>query len=221
MKYITARQMRRIEQRAIEAYGIPALVLMENAGRGAAQVALEMLKGLKGKKVVCVCGKGNNGGDGFVCARHLMNNAVDTEIFLIRNPEDVKADAKINFSILKAMKAKIRTLKSRRDFKIFREKLQNAHLIVDAIFGIGLSAEIKEPHRAVIMAMNESKKPILAIDVPSGLDATAGDILGICVRASKTVTFGLPKTGFIRNDGPACAGEVVVADISLPRVLCR
>ena len=211
--------MQEIDRRAIEEFGISSLILMENAGSGAACVALGMLKDLNKKKVICVCGKGNNGGDGFVCARHLMNSGVDTEIFLVAEPSKLKGDAKINFGILRKIKAKVRIFKTERDFKFFKEKLKDAQIIIDAIFGIGLSGEIKEPYITIIKAMNESGKPILAIDVPSGLDATTGNILGVCIKAKKTVTFGLPKTGFVKKSGPLSAGELVVVDISIPKLL--
>ncbi len=221
MRFITSQQMKAIDRRAIEEFGIPSLILMENAGTGAVKVALDMVKDSDNKKVVCVCGKGNNGGDGFVCARHLINNAVDTEIFLIGEPSELKADAKINFGILKRMKAKIRFLKTDKDIKFFKKKLRDTGLIIDAIFGIGLSGGIKKTYSRVIGAMNQSKKPILAIDAPSGLDATTGNILGICIKAEKTVTFGLPKRGFIKRHGPENTGELIVADISLPKQLLR
>ena len=211
--------MQEIDRRAIEEFGIPSLILMENAGSGAACVALGMLKDLNKKKVICVCGKGNNGGDGFVCTRHLINNGVDTEVFLTAEPSKLKGDAKINSDILEKMKAKIHVLKDGVGFKAFKEKLRKVSLIIDAIFGIGLSGEIKEPYITIIKAMNESGKPILAIDVPSGLDVTTGNILGACIKAKKTVTFGLPKTGFIKNNGPACTGELAVVNISIPRLL--
>jgi len=211
--------MQEIDRRAIEEFGIPSLILMENAGSGAACVALGMLKDSDSKKVICVCGKGNNGGDGFVCVRHLMNSGVNTELFLIAEPSKLKGDAKINFGILRKMKAKIKFLQTDYELRVFKEKLKGARLIIDAIFGIGLSGEIKEPYITIIKAMNESGKPILAIDVPSGLDATTGNILGACIKAKKTVTFGLPKTGFVKKSGSLSSGELVVVDISIPKLL--
>ena len=219
LKYITSQQMKEIDRRAIEEFSIPSLILMENAGSGAACAAVDMLKDSGNKKVICVCGRGNNGGDGFVSARHLINKGIDTEIFLIAEPLKLKGDAKINFEILRKMKARIRILKTDKDFDFFKERLKGAQLIIDAIFGIGLSGEIKEPYSRVIRAMNESKKAILAIDAPSGLDTNTGNILGICTKAKKTVTFGLPKIGFTKNHGPSIAGEVITVAISIPRQL--
>ncbi len=221
MRYITPQQMKEIDRRAIEEFGIPSLILMENAGKGAAKVALDMVLDKDNKKVICACGKGNNGGDGFVCARHLINNGVDTEIFLIGEPSELKGDAKINFGILRKMKVKIKILKTDRDFKLFKEKMKDTQLIIDAVFGIGLSGKVKKPYSTAIRVMNQSKKSILAIDVPSGLDAATGNVLGICIKAGKTVTFGLPKAGFIKNHGPSTTGELIIVDISIPKQLLR
>jgi len=220
IKYVTSQKMQEIDKRATEDFGIPSIVLMENAGYKAFCVALDMLL-KKGKRVVCVCGKGNNGGDGFVCARHLINRGIETDIFLIGDPAELKKDAKINYDILQKMGKLINSLKTKEDFLRFKIKLTKARLLIDAIFGIGLSGEIKEPYRTAVEVMNQSKKPILAIDMPSGLDATTGNILGICINAKKTVTFGLPKIGLIRNHGPLNAGELITVDISLPKQLLR
>lgn len=115
----------------------------------------------------------------------------------------------------------IQPLQRSEDLDLFKSKLGQAQLIIDAIFGIGLSGEVKEPYKSVIQLMNNSvaKKPILSVDVPSGLDATEGRALGTCIKATKTVTFALPKTGLIKNEGPLYAGEVLTADISIPKKL--
>ena len=210
MKYITAEEMRRIDREAQEVNGIPSVVLMENAGRAAFEVALDMLAKDKIKKVICICGKGNNGGDGFVVARHLINKDIETEVFLLGNPDDLKSDAKINYDILKKMKATIRETAAKDGIK---EDLKKATLLIDGMLGTGLSGEVKEPYKNVIKYINESGKPVLALDIPSGLDATSGKVLGACVKAMKTVTFAFPKTGFIKNDGPAYTGEIIVRDI--------
>lgn len=219
MKYITSQKMREIDKLTQEEFGIPAIILMENAGRMASQVALDMLSKSKKGKVICICGRGNNGGDGFVCARHLINNSVDTDIFLLGNPHRLKGVARINCKILEKMGKRIKILKDKDNFTFFKNEMKKARLLIDAIFGIGLSGEVREPYRSIINVMNKSKKPILAIDIPSGLDATEGKVLGVCVKATKTVTFALPKTGFVRNDGPLYIGELITVDISIPKVL--
>ena len=211
--------MQQIDRRAQEEFGIPSSMLMENAGREASKAALDMLPKGKGKRAVCACGKGNNGGDGFVCARYLIDNGVNMDIFLLGQPNELKRDAKANFEALKKMGKAVKILKEKKDLELFKPKLKEAQLLIDAIFGIGLSGKVKEPYRSVIDLMNKSKKPILALDIPSGLDATDGRVLGACIKAAKTVTFALPKAGFIKNDGPGYAGEVIVADISIPKAL--
>ena len=221
MKYITSQKMRGIDKRAIMEFGIGSIILMENAGYRASCVALSMLSKKKTKKVVCVCGKGNNGGDGFVCARHLINNGVDIDIFLVGEPSQLTKDTKINYNILKKMGKTIKVLKTKKDFYALKTKFKKAQLLIDAIFGIGLSGRVKEPYREVIDLMNQSKIPILAIDVPSGLDATEGGVLGVCIRARKTVSFALPKTGFLKNQGPSHVGELITVDISIPNKLLR
>jgi len=221
MKYITSQKMREIDKRAIEEFGIPSIILMENAGYRASCVALDMLSKKKTKKAVCICGKGNNGGDGFVCARHLINKGIDTDIFLMGDPAKLKKDAKINYNILKKMGETIRPLKTKKDFCTLKAKFTKAQLLIDAIFGIGLSGEIEKPYSTAIRTMNQSKKSILAVDIPSGLDATTGNILGTCIKSEKTVTFGLPKVGFIKNHGPSSTGELIIVDISIPKRLLK
>lgn len=218
MNYVTSQQMKEIDRRTQEEFGISAIVLMENAGQSVARVALDMLSGRKEKRVVCVCGKGNNGGDGFVCARHLINNGINTDVFLVGDKEGLKGEAKVNCDVLQKMGKTIKTLHE-KDLASFENELKGTQLIIDAIFGTGLEGEVKEPYRSVIRLMNSSGKPVLSVDVPSGLDATEGKVLGVCVKATKTVTFGLPKTGFVRNDGPLHVGEVIVEDISIPKTL--
>ena len=216
MRYVTSQEMRRLDKEAAEKFGIPSVVLMENAGRAVYEPAHGMLSGAKEKKTLCGCGRGNNGGDGFVAARHLINNGFDTEIFLLGDPATLKGDAKINYNILHKVKIKFKLLKDNRKLDSFRESLKKSGLLIDAILGTGISGEVKDPFASAINLMNQSKKPILAVDTPSGLDATEGKALGSCIKATKTVTFAFPKTGFIKNDGPDKIGALVVAEISLP-----
>jgi len=176
---------------------------MENAGRNTAKIASQMTSG---KNIIIVCGKGNNGGDGLVAARHLINLGYHPSLFLISSSQFLKGDPKINFDILAKMKA---------SFEKDLSKLNEADLIIDAIFGIGLSSDVKEPYESVIGQINSAGKPVLSVDVPSGLDATTGKILGCVVNATKTITFVAAKTGFYKNDGSKVCGEIVVADIGI------
>jgi len=216
MRYVTSEEMRRLDKEATEKFGVSSITLMENAGRAIYEAAREMLSGAKGKMTLCVCGKGNNAGDGFVAARHLINNGFDTEIFLLDDPATLKGAAKINYNLVHKMKIKFALLENNQKFNNFKESLKKTDLLIDAILGTGITGEVREPFASAINLMNQSKKPILAVDTPSGLDATEGKALGSCINATKTITFAFPKTGFIKNDGPEKVGTLVVADISLP-----
>lgn len=189
--------------------GIPSLVLMENAGRSVAEEALKMLGGRKW--VAVVSGAGNNGGDGLVAARHLLNAGIKVKVFVIGKTSKIKSDPKIYLNILKKMGQKIVLVKKTSALK----EIKQSDLIIDAIFGIGLTSEVKTPFDAVINFLNSSRVPILAIDVPSGLNADSGEVLGTAIRAKKTVTFVAPKKGLLRKAGPAHCGKIVVRDIGV------
>lgn len=213
--YITPKKMRRLDRLAREKYGISSLILMENAGRSAADVVLRTLKGKK-KRVVCVCGRGNNGGDGFVCARHLINKSARVDVFLIRGPKELKGDARTNALILQKMGCRIHLFRGEKDAAALCMAFRDCSLVIDAIFGIGFSGAAKAPYDTVINFINQSDRYVLSLDVPSGLDALTGKAAGRCIHADATVTFGYPKTGFIKNNGPFYTGRVSVAGISLP-----
>jgi NAD(P)H-hydrate epimerase len=217
MKAVSSKEIRALDSMAINDYGIPSLALMENAGRS---VAVEVLKDIRNKprpRVCIVCGLGNNAGDGFVAARHLSNNDIKTSIYLIGQVKNLKQDAAVNCLILKKCGYPIKEIQ--KVDKAFRKEIHKAEVIVDAIFGVGLSREIKDPYKAVIEALNQSGRPIVSVDVPSGLDATTGNIYGTCIKAKKTVTFTLAKSGFFRNKGPECTGRIIVTDIGIPKII--
>ncbi|MCR4336394.1 MAG: NAD(P)H-hydrate epimerase [Candidatus Omnitrophica bacterium] len=215
MKSVTVEQIRKLDQLAINQYGVPSLILMENAGRVVAQQVLNFLRCQENSHVAIFCGLGNNAGDGFVAARHLINFGVKVETFLIGSAKSLKNDAEVNYQILKNCGYKIKEI--HRVDPSFKRVLRKADCLVDAIFGVGLNREILNPFRSVIEAMNVSRKKIIAVDVPSGLDATTGQIYGTCVKASQTVTFTFPKKGFFRKQGPEHVGKVVVVDIGIPK----
>ncbi len=220
-KYITPEQMQKIDRLAQSRYGIPSIVLMENAGRAVAEEALRTLKNLKNKSIVCICGKGNNGGDGFVSARHLKNYGYDVKVFLVAHPSEIQGDAKINYEILLKMKHKIYLLSHSKNRVVFKESLKRAGLVLDAVFGIGFRGKVSEPFRSVLEAVVLAHKSVLSIDVPSGLDALTGHAAEVCVKALKTVTFAALKPGFMKNDGPQHVGQVLVKDISIPLALLK
>jgi ADP-dependent NAD(P)H-hydrate dehydratase / NAD(P)H-hydrate epimerase len=219
MKVVTAQQMQALDRKAIEEYGIPGIVLMENAGRGAARAIREAFPDLPDRTVAVLAGKGNNGGDGFVIARDLLNDGIAVEVFLLADPEDLRGDAAVNGRVYFKMGGKFTSLTSVEAFERLKPGLGRFSLFVDAIFGTGLSSEIRGLPKEVIDEVNRLGKPVVAIDVPSGLDASSGRPLGATVRADFTLTFGLPKTGLLTPPGTDYAGEVRVIDISLPRPL--
>ncbi len=215
MRHATREEIREADRVAIEEYGVPGVVLMENAGRGAAQVALEMLGGKAGARAAIVCGSGNNGGDGFVVARHLHNAGVAVVVHLLCPRDKIAGDALVNLTIIEKMALDVReTTAARLD-------LSGADLVVDALLGTGLSGEVREPYLSAIRAVNIAGRPVLAIDIPSGLDANTGAVLGECVRATRTATFALPKVGFTRGSGPQVTGPVTVIDIGMPKEVLR
>ncbi|KAF0241092.1 MAG: carbohydrate [Planctomycetota bacterium] len=204
--------MRALEKRAIEEAGIPAAVLMENAGRAVAEEALRMSPaGL----VVVVCGRGNNGGDGFVAARHLDIGGAAVRVVAI-DPARLEGDALANYRALRFSGADVRSIGAAW-IDEFKSALSGAALVVDALIGTGLSGELREPWPAIVAAVNDCGAPVLAVDIPSGLDGDTGDPLGAAIRASRTVTFHAAKAGF--EKGREFTGEVVVAGIGIPRNL--
>ncbi|MBI5682541.1 MAG: NAD(P)H-hydrate dehydratase [Deltaproteobacteria bacterium] len=209
--------MRLLDETAIKRYGIPGIVLMENAGRGAAEIILRRYGGNM-QKVSIFAGKGNNGGDGFVIARHLSGGAEIT-VYLIGEESQVKGDAKTNLEIWEKMDGRIYAVKTADDIKKHASQIRHSHLLVDAIFGTGLENAITGIHRKVIEFINSIGKPVAAIDVPTGLDASTGNVLGACVKADITITMTLPKLGLFIYPGAAHAGEVEIVDIGIPKKL--
>jgi len=209
-KTVTVRQMKAIDRNAIEKIGIPAVCLMENAGREVAEAAMRMLA-RRGKRVVIVCGSGNNGGDGFVAARHLRNRGVKVAIVFAGSAARLTEEAAVNYRAARRLKIPIH----KSDSAGLRT-LGGADLIVDALFGVGLSRALGGAYAALVEAMNGAGAAVLSVDVPSGLDGTTGKVLGTCVRAHTTLTLAYPKTGLFIADGPGHAGRVVVADIGIP-----
>jgi NAD(P)H-hydrate epimerase len=210
---LSAKEAKALDEKLKKDTGIPALILMENAGRRA---AVEALKILNGKKSVAVfCGKGNNGGDGFVCARHLLVFGIRPDVFLAGRISDVQGEARINLEILRKLKVKI-TGVSEKNLNFIRKNILKYGLIIDALLGVGLSGETRGIYRDLIGIINSSKAKILAVDIPSGLDATTGRILGACVKADKTVTFVAKKRGMVKAEGQKVCGKVIVADLGIP-----
>jgi hydroxyethylthiazole kinase-like uncharacterized protein yjeF len=205
---------RGIDIRLKEEFGIDTLVLMENAGRAVAQETLRCLK-RKPKKICIFCGKGNNGGDGFVAARHLLAQGLKPDIFLADKISRLKYEARLNMGILKKLNQKIIEVSSENLFMV-KDSISKGALIIDALLGVGLRGEPEGIYRDVIAAINASGAYIISVDIPSGLDATTGRALGCCVQADRTVTFMALKRGMVLRDGPKACGKIVVRDLGIP-----
>jgi NAD(P)H-hydrate epimerase len=215
--YLTCRQLRELDHQAIEVYGIPSVVLMENAGRGAAEIMMQL--GIKGKVVIC-CGKGNNGGDGLVIARHLDAANIEVEIVLTVPAEQLSGDAARHLHIVRQTQISIvQATNAELTGEWLSDRLRDADWVVDALFGTGLSGPLRPPFDAVVKSINAALGCKLAVDIPSGLDGDSGQPLGETVRADHTVTFVACKAGFAKPAAAAWLGTVHVVPIGLPRRL--
>ncbi len=217
---VTSEEMRRLDALTIES-GTPGDVLMERAGSLAAEVLRKRFARELSRGVVVVAGKGNNGGDALVIARHLRRRRVAVSVFLAAPPTRLQGDALVNLSRWKRMRGSVTEIEPGGVLALAKATSQ-AGVLVDGLFGIGLRGAVDEPSRAIIETLNAAPAPILAVDVPSGLDADRGVPLGAAVQATVTVTFGFPKIGLLVHPGAELAGEVVVADIGIdPGALAR
>lgn len=216
----TRAQMRELDRRATDEFGIPSLILMENAGRGAAEVAASLVTPADGA-IIVFCGRGNNGGDGFVVARHLFNRGFRILCYFVGEVSEIApgTDAYVNFNCCRRMGIEVLEHTSLADRETMARAIGWTALLIDALLGTGLQGEVRGPYATLISLLNARRAPILSLDVPSGLDCDTGEVLGKAVRATRTVTFGAPKVGFTRGRGPETTGEVIVVDISLPRQL--
>lgn len=212
MKAISKKQAQNIDKIAQDKFGITTLVLMENAGRSTAELASDML-GNAGR-IAIFCGKGNNGGDGFAAARHLLSKGIDIDVYLAARYNDVKNDAKVNLNILLALGLSVDELVSTVSLREIN--FAGYSLIIDAIFGIGLSGKINGIAEDVIGYINNARASVLSVDIPSGLDADSGATPGICVEADKTITFVASKTGMLNTNSSSYCGEIVIRDIGFP-----
>lgn len=213
---LSREQIREVDRRAVAGYGMSGLVLMENAGRGVADFLCRL--GTSGPVVVC-CGKGNNGGDGFVVARHLDLRGVPVRVLLWAEPQELTGDAATNFGILQKSGVPIELFGKQHDAERLKRLLAGAAWVVDALLGTGATGSPRPPIDAVIEGINDSGLPIVAIDVPSGLDCDTGTAAETTIRARHTCTFVAQKPGFLTPGAERYTGEVHVLDIGAPRRL--
>lgn len=213
MLRLTRNQVREIDRRSIEEYHIPSIVLMENAARAVADAAQQMMNH-DHPVVLVVCGGGNNGGDGLAVARHLHNRGADVFVQLAVDPDSLRGDAKTNWIIHTAMRLHC---SSAEPATIANSRM---NLLIDSVFGTGLSSRPRDPYNMLLAGMNAAKTAKLAIDLPSGLDCDSGEPLHErTFRADRTVTFVAAKAGFGNPVAREYTGEVIVGDIGCPREL--
>lgn len=214
-KVVTASEMQAIDRSAIEDFGIPGLVLMENAGLAAACLIHEKVSDLMEKKILIVCGKGNNGGDGFVIARHLFIDGVTVDVLLLGKRKQLKADARVNADIAFKMGIPIHEV-SEKNLKDQNHLFRHCHIIVDALFGTGLSKPAAGLYAKVIKKINAAKKYVVAVDIPSGWDSDSGRAIGPAVQANITAALALLKRSHLLFPAAEYMGEVQILDISIP-----
>lgn len=215
---ITSDQMYAIEENGHSRMGMRRFLMMENAGHGISDLVAARFKNLDGKKVVAVCGTGNNGGDGLVACRHLAGWGARPTVVLLGSPADIKSEeAKLNWGIIEKMDSVEVIFGSEMSGEV-KKKILAADVILDGIFGTGIKREVRDPHAAAIDLINRSRKAfVLAIDVPSGLDPNSGEVFGRhCVRADATITFHRLKTGLAARSARKYTGPVHVEKIGIP-----
>ena len=217
---LNREQSRRVDVLAVEHYGMTGLVLMENAGRGAAEILAGILGAANpNQPVVICCGRGNNGGDGFVMARHLNNRGFAVRILLFCDPAKLTGDAAANYEIAHRAELPIEVFSGDVDTAEVAARLGDANCVVDALLGTGATGEPRSPYSQVIDAINAQSAPIVAVDLPSGLDCDTGQAAKYTVRADHTITFVASKPGFFTAVAKPYVGALHVVDIGVPRKL--
>jgi len=219
MLVATAQSMRELDRRAIEEIGIPGIVLMENAGRGCAEAIRRHYGPGWRKPAVVLAGSGNNGGDGMVIARHFHQWGLPVKVYLLSQREKIRGDALTNLNICLNAGIPVDATPDWETFRSRKAEMDSAHVLVDCILGTGLSTEVRGFYRQVVELLNQRSIPLVAVDTPSGVDASTGRILGAAVRADLTLTLALPKVGLLLYPGADLTGLMEIVDIGLPAAL--
>jgi ADP-dependent NAD(P)H-hydrate dehydratase / NAD(P)H-hydrate epimerase len=219
MKIALVDEMKKIDKTAINEYGILELLLMENAGKETCKALDGLLHGLSGRTICVLAGTGNNGGDAFAAARHIANKGARTKIFMVGNPSHLTISAAKNRDIDVHMGIEVHLLDSEREWEKLQIVLRFADGVVDGVLGTGFKGMLRPDTARLIQLVNEAGKRVVSIDIPSGVEADTGAAVAGAVRASTTITLGLPKVGHFLCPGAACTGELLVDDIGIPSVL--
>ncbi|GAB4337468.1 MAG: NAD(P)H-hydrate dehydratase [Calditrichia bacterium] len=218
IKIVNSSTMREMDRFTIEEIGIPGVVLMENAGVGVFRILQRLLKDLQMPLIHVYCGKGNNGGDGFVVARHLWDNGVAVRVFIVGKESDLKGDARINFNIIKNLEIPIHFINTKKDLAGEAAE-EHPDIVVDALLGTGINGPVKGFMAEVIRFINELHTVVVSVDVPSGLSADTPLVEGIAINADLTVTMALPKICHLFYPAREYVGELFIADIGIPQEL--
>ncbi|GBC59833.1 bifunctional ADP-dependent (S)-NAD(P)H-hydrate d ehydratase/NAD(P)H-hydrate epimerase [Desulfonema ishimotonii] len=217
MKISSVNEMREMDRAAIEQYGIIEEILMENAGLAAFGVIAEQI-GAEGKAFLIFCGGGNNGGDGLVVARKIHSDGGKAHIIMLGDPDGFRGAARTNFNIVSRLPVTITRISAADEV---RGEFERCDAVVDAIFGTGLVRDVGGKYREIIEMINAARKPVISLDIPSGVHGDTGNVMGVSVRADHTITFGLPKIGNLLYPGYALGGTLHVTHISFPPSLYR
>ncbi len=221
MLVLSAKEMAGLDERTIREVGIPGIVLMENAARGAADFFLRIVPDLIDRRITVVAGSGNNAGDGFALARIYRSKGAQVSVVCLRSPKVLSGDALTNFQILERIAIPVTVWDEAKDFDTQWEPVRQSGAVIDAVLGTGLKSEVKGLYRDIIERLNGLDIPLLSVDIPSGLDATTGRPLGAAIKATATATFGFLKVGHLIERGPELAGQVEVIDIGIPPSLVQ
>jgi ADP-dependent NAD(P)H-hydrate dehydratase / NAD(P)H-hydrate epimerase len=216
MRVLNGTQMREADRRTIEEIGIPSRVLMENAGRETAAAIVERYPDVARRRVSVLCGRGNNGGDGFVVARVLAARGVDVAVFLVGSLEDLTGDARANLDVLHRVGIGVTEIPADWAWETHLPRIAGSGLIVDAMLGTGTTGPLHGLLEVVVSGVNASAAPVVAVDLPTGLSADTAEVPGACVRAALTVTLGAPKLPLVLPPADSWAGDLAVADIGIP-----
>ena len=220
MKIVSARQMQELDRATISDFGIPGAVLMENAGRGTYEKILEKAPDAAGRQIAVLCGRGNNGGDGFVIARYFHNAGARVTAYLFADQDTVSGDALLNLEAFKEAGGRFIQITDEPQWLEAAPDIQQAGIIIDGLLGTGLSSEVRGLYRNAIESISAASGAlVVAVDIPSGIDATTGAVLGAAVKAHLTCTFGLAKKGLVVHPGAQYAGHIEIIDIGIPAEL--
>jgi len=214
---VTASEMQKMDKETIEIFGLPGIVLMENAGRCAVEYFLSHFSNIHDKRIGIIAGSGNNGGDGFVMARYLISAGMDVILFLMTKSENLSGDARFNYERLMKMTICVIEIPDEESLNPQYDILCSRNMWIDALLGTGLRSKVRGRYRRIIKFLNVSGHPIFSIDIPSGLHADTGNVCGISVKANATITFGHQKIGQAMPKGEAHCGHLAIADIGIPK----